>query len=58
MSSLILRACVLLMTLMLAGGVYAGPVLPAQTSDQAAVMVKVSPQNPESAVWEFEVTVH
>lgn len=43
------------MSLTLAGNLYAAQGLPAQTSDQAAVTVKVTPQQLEGAFWEFKV---
>lgn len=55
MFSLILRACVGLMSLSLAAGLHAAPVLPPQTSEQAAVTVKVTPQNLQGEYWDFEV---
>ena len=55
MFSLILRGCVLLMTLTVAGGLHAAQVLPPQTSEQAAVTVKVTPQNLQGDYWDFEV---
>lgn len=55
MSRLNLRAGVLLATLTLAAGLHAAPALAPQTSEQAAVTVKVTPQNLQGNYWEFEL---
>ena len=50
-----LRFCASVIAFTLAGGLYAAPVLPPQSSEQAAVTVKVTPQNLQGDYWEFEV---
>ena len=55
MPGLILRTFMLLMAFALSGGLYAAQALPAQTSEQSAVTVKVTPETLEGDYWEFEV---
>ncbi|NMF87757.1 hypothetical protein [Aromatoleum petrolei] len=57
MYKLISRAAALLAGIVLSAGAFAAAELPAQSTEQAGVTVKVVPRNITGAVWEFEVVL-